>query len=110
MASPALLSRLSNIEAKLESHSHDAKKDNVSDDKLKLLLNNNEELNKKIATLEVLIKEITKKADDFSKITNQNTQNIANNLKTLQDRLNKLEIATKVETVENNNQSKGKKN
>jgi len=109
MASPALLSRLSNLEKKLETHSHDTK-NNVSDDKLKLLLNNNEELTKKIATLEVLIKEITKKADDFSKITNQNTQNIANNLKTLQDGLNKLEIATKVETVENNTQSKGKKN
>jgi len=96
MASPALMSRICVLEAKLSSGAGGGNS-GVSDDKLKSIVSENEELKKKVNSLETLIKEVSKKADDFSKITNENTKNIANNLKTLQDGLAKVEIATKVE-------------
>lgn len=99
MASPALMSRICALEAKLSSGAGGSNT-SVSDDKLKSLVNENEELKKKVNSLETLIKEVSKKADDFSKITNENTKNIANNLKILQDGLAKVEIATKVDKVE----------
>ena len=92
-----LLSRISALEDKLSSCAGQGS--TVSDDKLNVLVSENEELKKKVNTLESLIKDVSKKADDFSKITNENTKNIANNLKTLQDGLAKVEIATKVETA-----------
>ena len=96
MASPALMSRICALEAKLSSGAGGGNS-GVSDDKLKSIVSENEELKKKVNSLETLIKEVSKKADDFSKITNENTKNIANNLKTLQDGLAKVEIASKVE-------------
>ena len=96
MASPALMSRICVLEAKLSSGAGGGNS-GVSDDKLKSIVSENEELKKKVNSLETLIKEVSKKADDFSKITNENTKNIANNLKTLQDGLAKVEIASKVE-------------
>jgi uncharacterized protein YlxW (UPF0749 family) len=107
MASPMLLSRLSVLEAKLAGTTRE--NSSLSEDKLKPLILENKELKKKVDTLEQLIKEVSKKADDFSKITNENTKNIANNLKTLQDGLAKVEIATKVDSVSETS-TKGKKN
>lgn len=107
MASPMLLSRLKVLEAKLTETT--GGNSSLSEDKLKPLILENEELKKKVDTLEQLIKEVSKKADDFSKITNENTKNIANNLKTLQDGLAKVEIATKVDSVSETS-TKGKKN
>ena len=107
MASPMLLSRLNVLEAKLAGTTRE--NSSLSEDKLKPLILENKELKKKVDTLEQLIKEVSKKADDFSKITNENTKNIANNLKTLQDGLAKVEIATKVDSVSETS-TKGKKN
>ena len=107
MASPMLLSRLRVIEAKLAGTTRE--NSSLSEDKLKPLILENKELKKKVDTLEQLIKEVSKKAYDFSKITNENTKNIANNLKTLQDGLAKVEIATKVDSVSETS-TKGKKN
>jgi len=107
MASPMLLSRLNVLEAKLAGTT--GGNSSLSEDKLKPLILENEELKKRVDSLEQLIKEVSKKADDFSKITNENTKNIANNLKTLQDGLAKVEIATKVDSVSETS-TKGKKN
>jgi len=106
MASPMLLSRINALEKQLSSGGGGG--NSLSNDKLDSLVRENEELKKKVSTLETIIKEVSKKADDFSKITNENTKNIANNLKTLQDGLAKVEIATKVESV-NETPNKGKK-
>tara|TARA_B110001450_G_scaffold188289_1_gene176362 strand:- start:5979 stop:6290 length:312 start_codon:yes stop_codon:yes gene_type:complete len=102
------MSRIYALESKLLS-SGVGGSTSVSDDKLKSLVSENEELKQKVNTLESMIKDVSKKADDFSKITNENTKNIANNLKTLQDGLTKVEIASKVDgTAETPNPKKVK--
>ena len=64
MASPALMSRICVLEAKLSSGAGGGNS-GVSDDKLKSIVSENEELKKKVNSLETLIKEVSKKAETF---------------------------------------------
>tara|TARA_Y100000389_G_scaffold133861_1_gene131351 strand:- start:1431 stop:1772 length:342 start_codon:yes stop_codon:yes gene_type:complete len=107
MASPALLKKLNNLEEQIISLK-DINKDSSSEEsnkQLKLLTADNEDLKQKVVTLEVMLKEVTKKTDDLSNITNQNIQNIANNLKTLQEGITKIELQNKVSTPSSSGKS-----
>ena len=112
MSNPALLKKLNKLEEEIISlkDTNKGSSSEESNKQLKLLTADNEDLKQKVVTFEVMLKEVTKKTEDLSNITNQNIQNITNNLKTLQEGITKIELQNKVTTSPSYGKSSSEKN